>query len=271
MNPYGYIFGSTLVSVLSYTAAVEMNHRKMSVKESSFQVGSADFLVMDNLNTGDVMLFSRKWYNYHIPTAAMILIYKYAYRAEFDHGAIVIVDTSGVAKVLERTPFGGITYRPFDTRIIRSKSEQIILIPVTPPLSIRSSEIKSALERVTEIQKRDRTGEVWYFFRSVFSRYFSASRICCPSTDVIFTMYDILGYLPTLCTDENSANSGDHSESGVGNNSASSSNSSQSNNNGGIVSTCNLTHFYSRTVNFTSPDDKIKHSFLADNIFIRMR
>lgn len=271
MYHYGLISSATtLVSVLSYTAAVEINHRKGLTKESKFHLGSADSLVMDNLNTGDILLFSRKWYNYHIPTAAMILIYKYVYHSEFDHGAIVIVDASGTAMALERTPFGGITYRPFETRITNSKSEQIVLIPVTPPLPIRSSEIKSALDRVAEMQKRDPAGEVLYFFRSVITRYFSDSRICCPSTAIIFTIYDILGYHPTLRTD------------GVGDNSSSgdsdvrSSGSSSSNNGETIPSDCNLAHFYSRNVNLASTngseDDKKKnYAFLSNNIFIRMR
>ena len=272
MKPYVYISGATFLSVLSYSAAVEFNDKQKGfLKESTFRLGSADSLVMDNLNTGDVLLFSRKWYNYHIPTAAMILLYKYAFGSEFDHGAIVIVDKSGAANVLERTPFGGIKYRPFENRITRSLSEQIVLIPITPPLSVRSSEIVAAIDRVVEIQNQDTAGEVLYFFRSVFTRYLFGSKICCPSTALILNMYDTLGYTPYWCAsgdDSSASSSSSSSDDGIGIGSGS---GSGNNRNGAITSDCNLNDFYSRNINIISATSKTRHAFLSHNIFIRMR
>ena len=281
MKPYVYFGGATFLSVLTYSAGVEFNYKQKGLsKESPFRLGSADSLVMDNLNTGDVLLFSRKWYNYHIPTAAMILFYKYAFGSEFDHGAIVIVDNSGAANVLERTPFGGIKYRPFENRITSSLSEQIVLLPITPSLPVRSSEIVAAIDRVAENQKLDTTGEVLYFFRSIFTHYLSGSLICCPSTALIFNMYGNLGYIPNWCVGAAISNSDSGNDSASGRLSKSSSSSSgssddgdgSSNNRSGVItSDCNLTHFYSRNIHLVSATGKNTHAFLSHNIFIRMR
>ena len=98
--------------------------------EPSFKTGSADEILVQSAQTGDIIMFSRTWYKYHIPVSFMIYTYKYIFNAEFDHGGIIITDTVGVPRVLENTPFGGLKFRPLEERIRHSDSAHIVVIPL---------------------------------------------------------------------------------------------------------------------------------------------
>lgn len=98
----------------------------------NFSPGSADEILLDSLKTGDVLLFSRRWYHYHIPQALYILVYQFIFDTEFDHIGICVCDKFGEPSVLENTFFGGLKSRPFNERIVHSKAHQISLIMLEP-------------------------------------------------------------------------------------------------------------------------------------------
>ena len=96
--------------LLSYTGYIYSNNKtsnNSSSNSNSFVLGSADDIVRDNLNTGDIILFHRRWYNYHIPIAISIKIYQYINDNDYDHAGIIIQDQYGVPYVYENTPFQG--------------------------------------------------------------------------------------------------------------------------------------------------------------------
>lgn len=226
----------TVLTFMSYSAAVEMNNNSPKRKVAGFNQGSADAMVMDNLNTGDILLFRREWHNYHIPTAAMILLYNYIHNTEFDHGALIVVDNAGAVFVVERTPFRGIKCRPFEDRILRSKASQIVLIPIEPHLPIPSGSVKQRFENL------NLEGEVKFFFRNLLlSVTGSSNKIQCPSTTAIIQLYSIFGFRTQSNLDLQEA-----------------------------TSNLNLASIYSRNINLYSLDGE-KFSLLAQNVVIRTR
>ncbi len=97
-----------------------------------FSPGSADELLQDSLKTGDLLLFSRRWYYYHIPEAIMIKFYQTLLDTEYDHVGVIVCDKYGEPSVLEKTYFGGYKLRPFSERIAYSKAHQISLVMLNP-------------------------------------------------------------------------------------------------------------------------------------------
>ena len=99
---------------------------------SDFRIGTADDLVMDNLQTGDVIIFQRKWYQQHFPVAFLLIIYRYLYGCDYDHVGIVLTDKKGQTYVIENTLFRGVKCRLFSERILYSQAAIITLIPLSP-------------------------------------------------------------------------------------------------------------------------------------------
>ena len=116
---------------LHATVIEAMNYNRKL--EPEFLLGSADSLVMENLKAGDIIVFSRKWYLYHLPVGAMIMGYKFAFGTEFDHAGVIVEDKYGTPNVLEKTPFRGYQCRPFQERIRNSKARHILVVPVIQP------------------------------------------------------------------------------------------------------------------------------------------
>lgn len=121
-----------IVSSLSYTSYIEYvrYNIKPNLLKLEFNLGSADDIVRDNLRTGDVILFNRRWYHYHIPMAIVIKLYQVINNSNFDHCGIIIQDKLGVPHVFESSPFGGCSLYKFENRILVSQSHQIIVIPL---------------------------------------------------------------------------------------------------------------------------------------------
>lgn len=97
-----------------------------------FRVGTVDDIVADNLQTGDILLFKRKWFYHYLPMALNILFYQYITESEFDHAGVVVTDKFGKVWVVENTPFKGVQCRTFNERVAYSESQSITLIPLEP-------------------------------------------------------------------------------------------------------------------------------------------
>ena len=139
---------------LSYTTFIE--YKRYTTPDETgtklFGPGTADDILMDNLSSGDVVLFSRRWYNYHLPAAMFIKIYQLIHNTEYDHCGVIICDDTGVPSIYELSLHGTLTIAPFSDRIIRSRAHQIVLIPILPRTNFSSTErnqlVKYAKEQV---------------------------------------------------------------------------------------------------------------------------
>lgn len=110
----------------------KVDKQKENPLGGEFRVGTADDIVMDTLQTGDILLFKRKWYYHYLPMALNIWLYRYITKSEFDHAAVVVVDKFGKVWVVENTPFKGVQCRNFEDRIAYSESQLITLISLQP-------------------------------------------------------------------------------------------------------------------------------------------
>ncbi len=110
----------------SFLEASENEHKL------KFSPGSADELLQDSLKTGDLLLFSRRWYRYHLPEALSIKLYQTFLNTDYDHVGVIICDKYGEPSVLEKTYWGGYKLRPFSERIAYSRSHQISLLMLNP-------------------------------------------------------------------------------------------------------------------------------------------
>lgn len=128
-------FSSVPIAIISGHSAFVCSERRRVVKradyttQNTFKIGDADDAIMDNLKTGDVLLFSRDPFRHHFPVAMYILLFKAIHKTEFDHAACIVMNTKGLPMVVEAT-FSGVKFRPYDERIMHSKSKQIALVPI---------------------------------------------------------------------------------------------------------------------------------------------
>ena len=122
-----------MISV-GYSGLVEYNTRRYMTKSNEliFWPGSADFEMNERLSMGDLVVFGRRWYYYHIPEALLIKTYKLIHWTDLDHCGVIITDNNGTPHVLESSFFGGYKLRTFEKRTLYSKAEQIIVIHLQP-------------------------------------------------------------------------------------------------------------------------------------------
>jgi len=132
MRRWGVFVGSATSAMIGYSAWVEFCVRRRTPPPQDFAIGSADDLIQDNLCSGDIVLFSRRWYRHHIPMAIAIKWYQTCYDTEYDHCGVIVQDKFGNPFVFEISPFLGCRLRPFDKRILHSLSQQIIVLPLMP-------------------------------------------------------------------------------------------------------------------------------------------
>lgn len=185
-----------------YTFYIQSSHWFKNPKNDSssqgFSRGSADELIMDQLSTGDIILFSRRWYHYHIPIALCISFYHNVLGCEFDHAGIVVQHPiSGIPYIIEKNPFSNISCRRFDTRIQHSKSHQILLIKllnsddIKVPIHHNIKDIKESqylLDEFADVSKN--SSELWGFIG-----IFSGNKFLCPNADLVFKFFNSFGIM----------------------------------------------------------------------------
>ena len=107
----------------------------------SFSPGDADDMIMDGLRSGDIVLFKRSPLLHYLPTAVYISSFQALHGTEYDHSGVVIIEPNGAPMILETTFGQSVQYRPYAQRILHSKAEQIVLIPV------RNRQEETSIER----------------------------------------------------------------------------------------------------------------------------
>ena len=123
------------VVLLGYTGAVSqhtLQHRQACGATPEFSAGGADAILKENLKNGDVIIFSRRWYNYHAPQALAIKLYQLIHDTPYDHIGVVVTDKYGSPYIFEQTFFHGYRIRPFESRILYSRAHQITAIMLMP-------------------------------------------------------------------------------------------------------------------------------------------
>jgi hypothetical protein len=185
-----------------HVAAIELLSRQRKV-EPEFKLGSADELLADNLSSGDIVLFNRRFYRYHLPTAIMIKAQQMLYETEFDHGGVIVMK-SGVPYLMERTPFWGVKCRPFEDRVRNSAAAYIIVIPVEKKVPITERQ-KQTLQAFVQQEVSERPdiafGELVGFvscaFNFVMDKLFSSQTptgYYCTNAELIMRTWGALSY-----------------------------------------------------------------------------
>lgn len=157
-----------LSAVGFHAAFIEtMNFRRK--REPEFRVGSADELLADNLKAGDVVMFRRTWYKYHIPVALMIKAQQTLFGCEFDHSGVIVMQL-GVPYILETTPFRGIVCRPFEERVRNSSSAHIIVIPLVKKKELSVQQTNNLRQHAASLGTHNQhfsNSELYGFLRGV--------------------------------------------------------------------------------------------------------
>jgi hypothetical protein len=180
----------------SYDRVTRTNKNPLA---SDFRTGAIDDRVMDNLNTGDLILFQRRWYYHHLPIGLTILLYRHLFQTEFDHFGIVMVDKNGRAGVLENTFFHGLQFRPFPDRISYSQARVVNLIPIVP--HDRPNQVENLYKEREQLIKTT-NGEWTELILSCLEKYKiqylsmgeqSKDVYLCPNLQLLSRFYDVLG------------------------------------------------------------------------------
>ena len=197
----------TGVATVGYTAFVEQdNWRRKNERVTdegitqNFGVGSADDILSDYLRPGDVVLFSRRWYQHHIPMAVCVKTYQLLHPGvDFDHCGVVIGnDKAGVPLLWEMNPHERPTVEPFPQRILQSKAQHIVLKPISPRMDFTSAELAQALAHAnsTAVDQSEFTAMLWSFAVTLVRKLWPAAGTGddeCPSSKLVLQCWDKLG------------------------------------------------------------------------------
>ena len=162
---------STMIEYRKYTARenarsiIETGKRlsENTVMPSSLE----DDIIVDNVGTGDIILFNRRWSNYHLPVALMINLYKEIHQSNYDHCGIIIHNKFGDTYILESCPFSGMQYRPFSDRILHSQAS-IDCIPLSQTCELSEHQRKQLHDLVMDKQEYSiKRTELWAFINDL--------------------------------------------------------------------------------------------------------
>lgn len=138
MGLWKFIGVSPLLLVGGHSAFVVYHENSVAKTATSadtavdYRPGSTNDMMLDNMHSGDVVLFRRKWFYHHLPVALSILLYRGITQSEFDHLGVVIVDKRGNPWIVENTPFEGMKSRKLADRLKANDSEIVAMLPLLP-------------------------------------------------------------------------------------------------------------------------------------------
>lgn len=156
------------------------NIAKKAQSEVDFRPGSTNDMMLDFMNSGDIILVRRKWYYNYFPVAVSILLYRAVTQSEFDHLGVVALDKLGNPWIIENTPFEGMKCSKLADQLKGSSSEIMTLVPLMPrpekPVTIEkvhewTNRMKEMPDEVTALTKFS-TSVIW---QNVFGRNSSVS------------------------------------------------------------------------------------------------
>lgn len=186
------------LTVLTIHAAAIETRRHLKGIEPEFRQGSADDMVADSLRTFDVVLFSRKWYNYHLPTALLVKAQELMYGGEYDHSGVIVMK-AGTPYVLETTPLKGVQCRRFEERIRHSAASHIVVLTLNKSKSLsvlQDQQLRSFAEHECATKATFVNSEIVGFATSLCAyllvdalKLKEPNRIYCPNVDLLERAY----------------------------------------------------------------------------------
>ena len=188
-------------AVLTHATAIEwLKHKRV---EPVFSQGSADEMLGDQLNYGDIIMFSRNFYLHHLPVAALIKAQQTLSGCEFDHSGLIVMK-SGVPYILERTPFGGIQCRTYEDCIRHSSAAHVVAIVTEKNLNISEKQKKLLTDFALKQEKEKNNiweGEFIRFIGSLFTyirdKYLNSTDLSgnyCANSELIMQAWASMGY-----------------------------------------------------------------------------
>lgn len=121
-----YVFNARRKKIQEYSLETPI------IEQRAFRPAETNEVISDALQTGDIILFKRRWYLNYVPLAAAIVAYRSVTKSEFDHAGVILVDQMGTTWIVERSFLSGLVCRKFVDRLKYSQSELISLIPLLP-------------------------------------------------------------------------------------------------------------------------------------------
>jgi hypothetical protein len=103
--------------------------RHADAQALGFVVGSMDDTIADTLETGDLVLFSRKLSALQPLAALHTALLRARFDPRFDHVGFIYVDRLGRKFVVEET-LAQVQCRPYSARVLTSESSEIMVVPL---------------------------------------------------------------------------------------------------------------------------------------------
>lgn len=122
---------ATLAGWSGNASLTRMRHERRGTgpEQLEFVVGSMDDTIMETLETGDIVFFSRKLTALQPLAALYTWVARERYNPRFDHCGWVYVDKLGRKFIVEET-LSKVQCRPFSARILTSESNEIAVLPL---------------------------------------------------------------------------------------------------------------------------------------------
>ena len=190
-------FGSILVASCPIILYEKRVYDLRSVKKpAAFYPGSVEEIMKDSLETGDVILFHRIWYNYHLPYASGLGLYRRFSGGHYDLAGVVVQDRLGEPYLLESSS-GGVQLRRFEERMLKTKAREAVCCPIRPRQDLSNDERERmfaiaseyAAARSGNCEGLDLLHGAYHFL--VYGSE-SASSYICPSSSVVVDFLRLL-------------------------------------------------------------------------------
>eukprot|EP00968_Pinguiococcus_pyrenoidosus_P028924 scaffold8194_cov248-Pinguiococcus_pyrenoidosus.AAC.9 len=119
----------TGVSVAAWTSVISIK-RSFEKDLREFYVGSTDDQIADEMQSGDLLLFSQDPTALHLPSLVACIAWRNALHSSFDHVAVVLKDDMGQSYTFERGPIGW-KLTPYPTRVTYARANEVMWIPLS--------------------------------------------------------------------------------------------------------------------------------------------
>jgi hypothetical protein len=108
---------------------MKKEYRGIGPSKLEFVTGSMDDTIMDTLETGDLIFFSRQLTSLQPLAAIWSFLMRLKYHTRFDHCGFIYVDKLGRKFIVEET-FSKVQCRPYSARILTSHAKEIAIVPL---------------------------------------------------------------------------------------------------------------------------------------------
>lgn len=188
-------------TLVIHAAAIEAQRYARGI-EPEFKQGSADDMLADSLNSGDVVLFNRRWYTYHIPTAFLVKAQKAVFGGEYDHSGVIVMK-SGTPYILEKTPLHGVKCEKFEDRVRASSAASIIVLKLDRTKELSTAQSQNLREFAQAVSSTQNTfgnselvGLAERLLRNVYAKVLGSGisdQFYCTNAELVAQAADSMG------------------------------------------------------------------------------